>query len=91
MISHYIITVSHITIEIDIHDRFSFDGTISIHSPLATLDPKGTYTTHVCPIKTHKIRVRVILYANAMHVINNFEIIYKQFQNHFVEPPKPRL
>ena len=31
------------------------------------------------------------LYANEMHVIHNFKIIYKQFQNHFVEPPKPRL
>ena len=31
------------------------------------------------------------LCANEMHVIHNFKIIYKQFQNRFVEPPKPRL
>ena len=31
------------------------------------------------------------LYANEMNVIHNFKIIYKQFQNRFVEPLKPRL
>ena len=64
--------------------------------PLVLLNPKRS-CIHVSPIKTSKIRIRVTsaLYANAMHVINNIKILQKKnfffFQNHFVEPPKPRL
>ena len=77
-----------------------FCWTISIHSPLVTLDPKGTYSTHAYLLRPARStsESRHSLYVNVMYVIkisksftNNFKIIYKQFQNHFVEPPKPRL